>query len=38
MCPAQARSHGGAFGVSAPQISFVPLQILLRPEKFVLNI
>ena len=29
---AQARSHGEAFGDSAPQISFVPPQILLRPE------
>ena len=28
----------GEFGGSAPQISFIPPQILLCPEKFVLNI
>ena len=34
----QARSYGGAFGGSAPQISFMPPQIFLFPEKFVLKI
>ena len=35
---AHARRHGGAFGGSYPQIIFVPSQILLCSEKFVLNI
>jgi len=34
----QARRPGGAFGGSHPQIFFVPPKILLRSEKFVLNI
>ena len=36
--PIQARSHGGHSEAVPPQISFVPPQILLRPEKFVLKI
>jgi len=35
---AQDRRHGGEFGGSSPQIFFVHPQILLRSEKFALNI
>ena len=35
---AQARIHGGAFGVSCPHTFFVSPQFLLCSEKFVLNI
>ena len=35
---AQASRHGGAFGGSYTQILFVPTQILLCSENFVLNI